>query len=95
MKKFLIFVLSCGCGVGQLAAAPEGGEMQQDIVIRRMGVKKDVSMDWFFDQPDVLTATRADFEKQFPKGTYAWLDKDKHRARFNPDRLNIKLRNEE
>jgi hypothetical protein len=69
--------------------------MRQDIVIRRMGVKKDVSMDWFFDQPDVLTATRADFVKQFPKGTYAWLDKDKHRARFNPDRLNIKLRNEE
>lgn len=52
-------------------------------------------MDWLLDHPDLFSASREDFEKHYPDGAFAWQDKEKSRARFNPSRTNIKLRGEE
>lgn len=70
-------------------------EFTQDIVLRVNPAKKDADLDWFLDNPSLFIATQEEFIKQFAKGTYTWLDKEKTRARFNPDRTNLKLRGEE
>ena len=77
------------------AARLPAEEILQDIVIRMNSAKKDVALDWLLDQSSLFTATQEAFVKQFPKGSYTWQDKEKTRARFNPDRSNLKLRGEE
>ncbi len=55
----------------------------------------EVSLDWFLDHPSLFSASLEEFEKAFPPGTATWLDKEKTRARFNPDRTALKLRGQE
>ena len=77
-----------------MAAPPAGGQVAQEVRYRII-TKKDAVLDWLLDQPNLFASTREDFEKQYDKSSYGWLDKEKSRARFNPDRANIKLRGEE
>lgn len=96
MKQIVLLVLM-GTGIsGRGGEAPllPGGEISQEVRIRVLP-KKEAVLDWLLDHPGLFTATREDFEKQYEKGSYAWLDKEKNRARFNPDRVNIKLRGAE
>jgi Peptidase_C39 like family len=91
MKCFAYFFL----GAAIFLAAPSGSFLQAQQIRIIRSTPKDVVLDWLLDQPTLFATTREEFEKHFPKGSYGWVDKDKTRARFNPDRANIKLRGNE
>ncbi|RYD36903.1 MAG: hypothetical protein EOP86_04760 [Verrucomicrobiaceae bacterium] len=78
------------------ACLPLTGELQaqalEQTIIIRPQAKREVSLDWILDNPSLFTATHEEFEKNYDKKTFMWLDKEKSRARFNPDRVDIKLR---
>jgi Peptidase_C39 like family len=95
MNYLPLLLLGLGSWMAFLPGTTAGAaEVSQNIVIR-VKPKKDITLDWLLDHPNLFTATMADFEKEYPKGTFTWLDKEKTRARFNPDRINMKLRGEE
>ncbi|MDB6132891.1 MAG: hypothetical protein JWM59_1134 [Verrucomicrobiales bacterium] len=80
------------------ACLPLAGELQaqalEQTIIIRPQAKREVSLDWILDNPSLFTATHEEFEKNYDKKTFMWLDKEKSRARFNPDRVDIKLRSD-
>lgn len=76
-----------------MAMAADGETAQQANPPARS--KKEAVLDWLLDHTSLFTATREDFEKLHDKDTYSWLDKEMTRARFNPDRVKIKLRGAE
>ena len=82
--------------LGGPASGPwlQAGDIGQEVVVRTVQ-KKEIGLDWLLDRPALFTTTLEEFEKQYQKGSFAWLDKEKTRARFNPDRVDLKLRGEE
>ena len=90
MKAILLVAAVAALPLAVGDALAEGG-IAQDV---RSGgqTKKEAVLDWLVDHASLFSATLADFKKRHEASTYAWLDKEKTRARFNPDRVNIKLR---
>ena len=95
MKAGLLLVLA---GV-VFSPCNHGAEAGEDKFAQEAGPTvpstKEAVLDWLLDHSSLFTATREDFEKHHQADTYAWLDKEKSRARFNPDRVKIKLRGAE
>lgn len=78
-------------------ATAQSPDFGQTIRIN-MGKKKTVDLDWILThagEGNLFATTHDDFEKNYDRRTYTWLDKEKSRARFNADRVEVKLRNEE
>lgn len=90
--KTLWSLMLCACALSPLlpATAPA-----QDIVIR-MGrqEKKKVSLDWIFDHKDIWSVSQDEFEKKIGKRKFVWQDKDRTRARFDPEEYDFEVHEE-
>ena len=53
--------------------------------------KPPVALDWLVRADGLWTATPDDFEKQFGARKFVWQDKERTRARFNPDKYKLTL----
>lgn len=96
MKRISSLLLGCGLWAGLAPGLPaETADLGQETTTRVVRTKKEAALDWLLDHADLFSATRENFEAQYPKETFAWQDKEKSRARFNPDRVNLKLRGQE
>lgn len=91
--KTLWSLMLCACALSPLlpATAPA-----QDIVIR-MGRqdKKKVSLDWIVDHNDLWSVSQDDFEKQIGKRKFVWQDKERTRARFDPEEFQFQVHEED
>ena len=83
--------LSCLSAAPHAPAAPETAPSSPP----HTNSIKEVTLDWLLDHPSLFSATLDDFEQEFPPGCATWLDQEKTRARFSPDRSTLKLRGEE
>ncbi|MES2705845.1 MAG: C39 family peptidase [Verrucomicrobiota bacterium] len=92
--KLLLFPLLMSGVCWPLTGHVQGQELAQKVIVRAAVSRETVDLNWLLDNPSLFTATHEDFEKNYPRKTYMWLDKDKTRARFNPDRVSIKMRGE-
>jgi hypothetical protein len=63
----------------------------QTIRIRLHEEKKDVALDWLLDD-DIFAMSADDLEKKAGSGHFVWQDKERSRARFNPDKFNFQLK---
>lgn len=71
-----------------------GPEIRQEIRIPA-SPSRTAGLDWLLDHESLFSAGREPFESHYPQGSFTWLDREKTRARFNPDRIRITLRGAE
>lgn len=87
----LLSLLLCA-GFVLPAAAPHA--TAQTIRIGGSSDKKDVSLDWLVDD-DIFAMTPDDLEKKAGARHFVWQDKERTRARFNPDKYDFQLKGDD
>src|SRR6478736_2341154 len=83
-----LYLLLCA---GLLLPAVSPVAEAQTIRIIGSRDKKDVNLDWLLDE-DLFAMSPDDFEKKAGTGFFVWQDKERTRARFNPDKFDYKLK---
>jgi len=53
---------------------------------------KDVRLDWLLDEENLFAMSPDDFEKKAGSRHFVWQDKERTRARFNPDKYDCQLK---
>lgn len=86
--KTLILLCCAGFLTGPLTIPAEA----QTIRLNLNREKKDVDLDWFLDTENLWTITPDEFEKKAGKRHFVWQDKERTRARFNPDKFQFKMK---
>jgi hypothetical protein len=67
----------------------------QTIRINLNREKKEVSLDWLLDEENLFALAPDDFEKKAGSRHFVWQDKERTRARFNPDKFKYKLKDKD
>ncbi len=74
-----------------LPAASPTAEAQSIRIIGGESKLKEVSLDWLLDD-DIFAMTPDDLEKKAGSKHFVWQDKERTRARFNPDKYKFQLK---
>lgn len=64
----------------------------QTVTLKVNQKKKDVALDWLLDEENLWAMTPDDLEKKAGKRHFVWQDKERTRARFNPDKFQYTLK---
>lgn len=67
-------------------------DAQIKIIYGRHIEKKEVALDWLLETDNLWVMTPDDFEQKAGKRNFVWQDKERTRARFNPDKFKYKLK---
>ena len=79
---------------GFLAPVVTPSAEAQTIRINMRHEKKDVALDWLVDD-ELFSMTPDDFEKKAGTNHFVWQDKERTRARFNPDKFQYKVKDKD
>lgn len=63
----------------------------QTVRISQRREKAALTLDWFLQADNIWNTTPDDLEKQFGARKFVWQDKERTRARFDPDKLKLTL----
>lgn len=66
----------------------------QTVRISRIRQKQPLQLDWFIQADDLWTTTPDQLETKFGARKFVWQDKERTRARFNPDKWNLTMEGE-
>lgn len=81
LPLLLVLGLTTGC-LTEFSSA-------QTITITRKREKKPLQLDWLIQADDLWTTTPDQFETKFGANKFVWQDKERTRARFNPDKWQL------
>ena len=85
-----LYLLLCA-GILLPAISPTADAQTIRIIGSRRD-KTDIELDWLLDEGNLFAMTPNDFEKKAGSKNFVWQDKERTRARFNPDKFDFKLK---
>src|SRR6185503_6016107 len=87
--KAILFLFCAG-----LLLSPLSAPVDAQTIRIRLGKQelKEVVLDWALDTENLWAMTPDEFEKTAGKRNFVWQDKERTRARFNPDKFKFKMK---